>query len=144
MEQNFNRFDLAYLNMAKIWSDLSYGKRLKVGAILVKDRMIISDGYNGTPNGMDNVCEDENNQTHWYVLHAENNALLKCLKSGVSTDGATLYVTHSCCKECSKLIYQAGIQRVVYIEEYRDLEGINFLKDRGIQVQQINILEHEK
>lgn len=120
------RYDLAYLRMAKTWSDLSHCKRKKVGAIIVKNDMIISDGYNGTPSGFDNCCEDENGETHWFVLHAEANAILKVAKSTNNCEGATLYLTLSPCRDCSKLILQSGIQRVVYERDYKDTEGINF------------------
>lgn len=133
-------YDTAYLRMANEWAQLSYCTRKKVGALIVKDRMIISDGYNGTPSGFENVCEDCEGKTKWYVLHAEANAILKVAKSSQSSDGATLYVTHSPCKECSKLILQAGIIRVVYCQEYRDLEGVNFLKSAGIMVDKLDIL----
>lgn len=119
------------------WGNLSYCERKKVGALIVKDRMIISDGYNGTPTGMENICEDEDNYTKWYVLHAEANAIMKVASSTQSCSGATLYVTLSPCKDCSKLIYQAGIVRVVYIEQYKDTTGIDFLKDAGVEVVQI-------
>ena len=114
--------------MAETWGKLSYCKRRQVGAIIVKNRMIISDGYNGTPTGFENVCEDEENYTKWYVLHAEANAILKVASSTQSCDGATLYVTLSPCRECSKLIHQSGISRVVYSEAYKDLSGVEFLK----------------
>ena len=123
--------------MAREWGTLSYCERRKVGALIVKDRMIISDGYNGTPTGMENICEDEENYTKWYVLHAEANAIMKVASSTQSCSGATLYVTLSPCKDCSKLIYQAGIVRVVYIDQYKDTTGIDFLKDAGVEVVQI-------
>ena len=123
--------------MAREWGNLSYCKRRKVGALIVKNRMIISDGYNGTPTGMENICEDEENYTKWYVLHAEANAIMKVASSTQSCSGATLYVTLSPCKDCSKLIYQAGIVRVVYIDQYKDTTGIDFLKDAGVEVVQI-------
>ena len=123
--------------MAREWGNLSYCERRKVGALIVKDRMIISDGYNGTPTGMENICEDEENYTKWYVLHAEANAIMKVASSTQSCSGATLYVTLSPCKDCSKLIYQAGIVRVVYIDQYKDTTGIDFLKDAGVEVVQI-------
>ena len=126
-----NKFDIAYLKMALEWAKLSYCKRKQVGALIVKDRMIISDGYNGTPSGFENKCEDENGKTHWYVLHAEANALLKLASSTQSAKGATLYITLSPCKECTKLILQAGISKVVYIDEYSDDDGISFLRDHG-------------
>ena len=123
--------------MAGIWAQNSYCKRRKVGALLVKDKMIISDGYNGTPSGFENECEDENNQTKSYVLHAEANAITKVAKSGNSSLGATLYVTSSPCLECSKLIIQAGIKRVVFSENYRLEDGINLLKRASIEVEQV-------
>lgn len=132
-----NKFDIAYLKMATEWAKLSYCKRKKVGAIIVKDRTIISDGYNGTPSGFDNCCEDENGDTHWYVLHAEANAILKLASSTQSAKGATLYITLSPCKECSKLIVQSGITKVYYINEYKDLEGVRLMKDNGIDVQRV-------
>ena len=123
--------------MAETWGKLSYCKRRQVGAIIVKNRMIISDGYNGTPTGFENVCEDEENYTKWYVLHAEANAILKVASSTQSCDGATLYVTLSPCRECSKLIHQSGISRVVFSEAYKDLSGVEFLKKAGVVVNQI-------
>lgn len=129
--------DQRYLNMADIWAQNSYCKRRKVGALIVKDKMIISDGYNGTPSGFENVCEDENNKTKPYVLHAEANAITKVAKSNNSSEGATLYVTSSPCMECSKLIIQAGIKRVVFTENYRLEDGINLLKRAGIDVEQV-------
>ena len=137
MKSKENKYDKAYLKMAREWGNLSYCERRKVGALIVKDRMIISDGYNGTPTGMENVCEDEENYTKWYVLHAEANAIMKVASSTQSCSGATLYVTLSPCKDCSKLIYQAGIVRVVYIDQYKDTTGIDFLKDAGVEVVQI-------
>ncbi|NCP45346.1 MAG: CMP deaminase [Flavobacteriales bacterium CG18_big_fil_WC_8_21_14_2_50_32_9] len=139
MEEKYNeekqlRYDLAYLKMAKEWSKLSHCERKQVGALVVKDRMIISDGYNGVPTGFDNCCEDEIGKTLWYVLHAEANALMKLAKSTNNANGATLYITLSPCKECSKLILQAGIQRVVYCTNYKDDSGISFLKEAGIEV----------
>jgi len=132
------RYDLAYLKMARTWSELSHCVRKKVGAIIVKNDMIISDGYNGTPSGFDNCCENEKGDTHWYVLHAEANAILKVSKSTNNSQGATLYLTLSPCKDCSKLILQAGITRVVYENDYKDISGVSFLKDAGIEVAQIN------
>tara|TARA_B100000886_G_scaffold328401_1_gene276754 strand:+ start:43 stop:468 length:426 start_codon:yes stop_codon:yes gene_type:complete len=132
-----NKYDKAYLKMAREWGNLSYCERRKVGALIVKGRMIISDGYNGTPTGMENICEDEEKYTKWYVLHAEANAIMKVASSTQSCSGATLYVTLSPCKDCSKLIYQAGIVRVVYIDQYKDTTGIDFLKDAGVEVVQI-------
>jgi len=131
--------DQRYLKMADIWSQNSYCKRRQVGALIVKDKMIISDGYNGTPAGFENICEDEDNKTKPYVLHAEANAITKVAKSGNSSDGATLYVTSSPCIECSKLIIQAGIKRVVFTESYRLEEGINLLKRADIDVTQVDI-----
>jgi len=128
------KFDKSYLEMARIWSQNSYCKRKQVGALIVKDRMIISDGYNGTPSGFENVCEDENDHTKAYVLHAEANAITKVAKSSNSSDGATLYVTASPCMECAKLIIQAGIKRVVYGEDYRVLDGVELLRRAGIEV----------
>lgn len=129
--------DQRYLKMAGIWAQNSYCKRRKVGALLVKDKMIISDGYNGTPSGFENECEDEDNKTKTYVLHAEANAITKVAKSGNSSLGATLYVTSSPCIECSKLIIQAGIKRVVFTESYRLEDGINLLRRANIEVEQI-------
>ena len=137
MKSKENKYDKAYLKMAREWGNLSYCERRKVGALIVKDRVIISDGYNGTPTGMENICEDEENYTKWYVLHAEANAIMKVASSTQSCSGATLYVTLSPCKDCSKLIYQAGIVRVVYIDQYKDTTGIDFLKDAGVEVVQI-------
>ena len=133
------KYDIAYLKMAETWGKLSYCKRRQVGAIIVKNRMIISDGYNGTPTGFENVCEDEENYTKWYVLHAEANAILKVASSTQSCDGATLYVTLSPCRECSKLIHQSGISRVVYSEAYKDLSGVEFLKKAGVKVNQVSL-----
>ena len=132
------KFDHSYLEMAEIWAQNSYCKRRKVGALLVKDRMIISDGYNGTPSGFENVCEDENGVTKPYVLHAEANAISKVAKSANSADGATLYVTASPCVECAKLIIQSGIRRVVYRDEYRLTDGIDLLRRAGVEVEKID------
>jgi len=132
------KYDTAYLRMAVEWAKLSHCNRKQVGALIVKDNMIISDGYNGTPSGFTNCCEDDGGDTHWYVLHAEANAILKVAKSTQSADGATLYITLSPCKECSKLIIQAGIKRVVYKKKYKDTEGIDFLNEYGIQLTHIN------
>ncbi|MDQ5928824.1 MAG: dCMP deaminase [Bacteroidota bacterium] len=140
-ETKQNRYDKAYLRIAKEWGLLSYCQRKKVGAIIVKDRMIISDGYNGTPTGFENCCEDQEGVTRWDVLHAEANAILKVARSTQSCEGATLYITLSPCKECSKLIHQAGIKRVVYQSGYRDDSGIAFLKKAGVIVEQIQSLE---
>lgn len=126
--------DKRYIRMAQIWAENSYCQRLKVGALIVKDNMIISDGYNGTPAGFENVCEDENNKTKPYVLHAEANAITKIARSGNSSDGSTLYVTAAPCIECSKLIIQAGIKRVVYFEKYRLVDGIDLLERAKIEV----------
>ncbi len=131
------KFDKAYLEMAAVWARNSYCRRRQVGALIVKDRMIISDGYNGTPSGFENVCEDENGVTKPYVLHAEANAITKVAKSGNSSEGATLYVTASPCVECSKLIIQAGIRRVVYKDSYRLTDGIELLERAGIEVEQV-------
>ena len=132
------KFDRSYLRMAQIWAENSYCKRRKVGALLVKNNMIISDGYNGTPSGFENICEDENGVTKPYVLHAEANAITKVAKSGNSSLGATLYVTASPCIECSKLIIQAGIKRVVYKDEYRLTDGVDLLRKAGITVEKID------
>ncbi|TNE77056.1 MAG: dCMP deaminase family protein [Bacteroidetes bacterium] len=131
------RYDKAYLRMAKTWSELSHCKRKQVGALIVKDRMIISDGYNGTPSGFDNDCEDEAGDTRWYVLHAEANAITKVARSTHNCNGATLYLTLSPCKECSKLVVQSGISKVVYMMEYKDDSGIRFLESAGIEIVQI-------
>ena len=128
------KYDIAYLKMAKEWAKLSYCHRRQVGALIVKDKMIISDGYNGTPTGFENVCEDEENNTKWYVLHAEANAIMKVAASTQSCEGATLYITLSPCRECSKLIFQSGIKRLVYIVEYKDKTGIDFLKKSGLEI----------
>ncbi|MBQ4223356.1 MAG: dCMP deaminase family protein [Prevotella sp.] len=135
--------DLRYLRMARIWSENSYCTRRKVGALVVKDKMIISDGYNGTPSGFENVCEDDNNVTKPYVLHAEANAITKLARSSNNSDGSTLYVTASPCLECSKLIIQAGIRRVVYGEEYRLADGLELLRRAKIEVKFINLQENE-
>ncbi|ATA90178.1 CMP deaminase [Capnocytophaga stomatis] len=135
------RYDKAYMRMALEWAKLSHCKRKQVGAIIVKDRMIISDGYNGTPTGFDNCCEDENGDTKWYVLHAEANAIMKVASSTQSSWGATLYITMSPCKECSKLIHQSGIKRVVYKEAYKDDEGIAFLKKAGVEIVHLSDVE---
>ena len=132
------QFDLRYLQMAKIWSKNSYCKRRKVGALIVKDKMIISDGFNGTPSGFENDCEDEDFKTKQYVLHAEANALTKVAKSNNSSIGATLYITTSPCLECSKLIIQSGIKRVVFYEKYRITNGLDLLKRASIEIIQIN------
>ncbi len=133
------KYDITYLKMALEWSKLSHCVRKKVGAIIVKNGMIISDGYNGMPSGLDNCCETDNNETNWNVIHAEANAILKCAKHGQSCNGSTLYQTHSPCKNCSTLILQSGIKRLVYIEDYKDLSGINFLRDAGIEINRIDV-----
>lgn len=135
------RYDKAYLKIALEWGSLSYCNRKKVGAIIVKDRMIISDGYNGTPSGFDNCCEDENGVTRWDVLHAEANAILKVARSTQSCQDATLYITLSPCKDCSKLIHQSGITRVVYQKGYHDNSGLQFLLKAGVEVVHIPELE---
>ena len=132
------KFDQSYLEMAAVWARNSYCKRRQVGALLVKDRMIISDGYNGTPSGFENICEDENGVTKPYVLHAEPNAITKVAKSGNNSLGATLYVTAAPCLECSKLIIQAGIRRVVYRDEYRLTDGVDLLRAAGIEVEKVD------
>ena len=131
------RYDRAYLRMATEWAKLSYCERRQVGAIIVKNNIIIADGFNGTPSGFENCCEDSNGRTHWYVLHAEANAILKLAKSNNRGQNSTLYITLSPCKDCSKLILQAGIKRVVYIKGYKDSEGIDFLSKAGIEIVQI-------
>ena len=128
------KYDRAYLRMVLEWAQLSHSKRKQVGALIVKNRMIISDGYNGTPSGFENCCEDEKGKTHWYVLHAEANAILKTASSTHDCSGATLYLTMSPCKECSKLVHQAGIKRLVFINKYKDTSGINFLEEAGVDV----------
>ena len=133
-EKKQHDLDVRYMRMARIWAENSYCKRRRVGALIVKDKMIISDGYNGTPSGFENVCEDGNNVTKPYVLHAEANAITKIARSGNNSDGATLYVTTSPCIECAKLIIQAGIRRVIYGEKYRLEDGINPLTPANIDV----------
>ena len=133
------RYDKVYLKMALTWAELSHCSRKKVGAIIVKDDAIISDGYNGTPSGFDNCCENDLGETHWYVLHAEANAILKVAKSTNNCSGATLYLTHSPCKDCSKLILQSGIKRLVFRDKYRDTAGIDFLVAAGLEVEHIQI-----
>ena len=135
--------DQRYLKMAEIWAQNSYCKRRKVGALIVKEKMIISDGYNGTPSGFENICEDENNVTKPYVLHAEANAITKVAKSNNSSEDATLYVTSSPCMECAKLIIQAGIKRVVFTESYRVEDGIKLLKRANIEIKQVEELSTE-
>jgi dCMP deaminase len=135
------KYDKAYLRIAQEWGKLSYCKRRQVGALIVKDRMIISDGYNGTPSGFENFCEDDEGYTKWYVLHAEANAILKVAASTQSCKGATLYITMSPCKECSKLIHQAGFVEVVYHEAYKDDSGLKFLEKAGIKLKLIEDLK---
>ena len=135
--------DYRYLRMARVWAENSYCKRRKVGALVVKQKMIISDGYNGTPSGFENICEEENGITKPYVLHAEANAITKLARSGNNSDGSTLYVTASPCIECAKLIIQAGIKRVVYGEKYRLTEGIDLLKRANIEIEFLNIKDDE-
>ena len=139
-----HQFDLRYLEMARIWATNSYCKRRQVGALIVKGRMIISDGYNGTPVGFENECEDENNHTKPYVLHAEANAITKVAKSNNSSEGSTLYITSSPCLECATLIIQAGICRVVFSDNYRILDGIELLKRANIEIVQIDNLKDEQ
>ena len=136
-EQKQRQLDIRYIRMAKIWAENSYCARRQVGALLVKDKMIISDGYNGTPSGFENICEDDMGTTKPYVLHAEANAITKVAKSANSSEGATLYITASPCIECSKLIIQSGIKRVVYCETYRIEDGLDLLNKVGIQTEQV-------
>lgn len=131
------RYDRAYLKMAAQWAQLSHCKRKKVGALIVREGMIISDGYNGTPSGFENQCEDENGDTKWYVLHAEANAITKVARSTNNARNATLYLTLSPCRECSKLVHQIGVRRLVYMDEYKDASGLNFLRQAGVEVVQI-------
>ena len=133
------KFDRSYIEMARVWAKNSYCKRRQVGALIVKDRMIISDGYNGTPSGFENICEDENGNTKPYVLHAEANAITKVAKSHNSSDGATLYITDSPCMECAKLIIQSGIVRVVYENKYRITDGLDLLERAGVMVEQLKL-----
>ena len=142
-EEKQHLLDLRYLRMARIWSENSYCLRRQVGALVVKDKMIISDGYNGTPSGFENQCEDEGNVTKPYVLHAEANAITKLARSSNNSEGSTLYVTASPCMECAKLIIQSGIRRVVYGEEYRLADGIQLLRRAGIDIKYINLQAHE-
>ena len=134
-----DKLDERYLRMAKIWAENSYCERRKVGALIVKDKMIISDGYNGTPSGFENNCEEDNNITKPYVLHAEANAITKVAKSNNSSDGSTLYVTTSPCMECSKLIIQSGIKRVVFDEKYRITDGLELLERAGIELKNLEL-----
>jgi dCMP deaminase len=128
------RYDEAYMRMAAEWAQLSHCNRKQVGALIVKDRMIIADGFNGTPTGFPNACENADGETNWYVLHAEANAITKLARSNNSSVGATLYITMSPCRECSKLIHQAGISRVVYRDEYKDPQGLDFLRSAGVEL----------
>lgn len=139
MKEKQRKYDKAYLRMAQEWAKLSHCKRKQVGSLIVKDRMIISDGYNGTPTGFENKCEDEEGNTKWYVLHAEANAITKVAGSTHSCRGGTLYLTLSPCKDCSKLIYQSGIVRLVYIDEYKDRSGLDFLEKAGVEIEQIEV-----
>lgn len=132
------RYDKVYMEMAKQWSSLSFCTRKQVGALIVKNKTIISDGYNGAPSGFHNTCEDCDNKTHWYVIHAEANAILKCAKNGHSCEGATMYLTHSPCKDCSKLILGSGIKRLVFSEVYRDSDGLDFLRKCGLEIIELN------
>ncbi|MHA7055825.1 deoxycytidylate deaminase [Aquimarina sp. M1] len=136
------KYDKAYLRIAREWGKLSHCDRKKVGAVIVKDRMIISDGFNGTPTGFENPCEDEEGYTKWYVLHAEANAISKVASSTQSCKGATLYITLSPCKECSKLIHQAGIKRIVYQRGYKDNSGLSFLEKAGVEIEKITDLDN--
>lgn len=131
------RYDRAYMRMAREWAQLSHCTRKKVGALLVREGMIISDGYNGTPTGFPNDCEDKDGLTHWYVLHAEANAIMKVARSTNNANGATLYLTHSPCRECSKLILQAGIRRLVFLDPYKDPTGLDLLKKGGVMVHRL-------
>lgn len=133
------KFDISYLKMCEIWGQNSYCERKKVGALLVKDKNIISDGYNGCPSGMTNQCEDENGNTHWYVLHAESNLLSKLAKNNFSSEDSILYITLSPCKECSKLLVQCGIKKVIFTEFYRDLTGLELLLEKGIELIYYNL-----
>jgi dCMP deaminase len=132
-----HQFDIRYIQMARVWARNSYCKRRQVGALIVKDRMIISDGYNGTPSGFENECEDENGNSKPYVLHAEANAITKVAKSNNSSEGATLYITASPCMDCAKLIIQSGITRIVYADQYRITEGLDLLEKAGIEIVKI-------
>jgi dCMP deaminase len=138
MQKKQLKYDQAYMRMAFEWAKLSYCERRQVGALIVKKRMIISDGFNGTPSGFENCCEDENGETKWYVLHAEANAILKVASSTQSCDNATLYITLSPCKECCKLIHQSGIKRVVYAKAYKDVAGLDFLRKAGVEITELN------
>lgn len=137
MNKKQQRYDQAYMRMASEWAKLSHCKRKKVGALIVKDRMIISDGFNGTPSGFDNHCEDDEDNTKWHVLHAEANAILKVANSTQSCKDATLYLTMSPCKECSKLVHQSGIKRLVYKNPYSDTSGLDFLEKAGVKITEL-------
>jgi dCMP deaminase len=141
MNSKQHKYDIAYLKMALEWAKLSHCERKQVGALIVKGRMIISDGFNGTPSGFDNCCEDDEGLTKWEVLHAEANAILKVAGSTQSAERATLYITLSPCQQCSKLIHQAGIKRVVYCRDYRDTSGIDFLEKAGVETQYLPLNE---
>ena len=143
-EEKQRQLDIRYLKMARVWAENSYCVRRQVGALIVKDKMIISDGYNGTPSGFENVCENDMGTTKPYVLHAEANAITKIARSHNSSEGATMYVTTSPCIECAKLIIQAGIVRVVYCDEYHVTDGLDLLRRAGIEVCRIDITDHEK
>ena len=140
-EEKQRQLDIRYMKMARIWAENSYCVRRQVGALIVRDKMIISDGYNGTPSGFENVCEDETGKTKPYVLHAEANAITKVAKSNNSSEGATLYVTSSPCIECAKLIIQSGIKRVVYADSYHSMDGIDLLKRVGIEIVKVELSE---
>lgn len=140
-EEKQRQLDIRYMKMARIWAENSYCVRRQVGALIVRDKMIISDGYNGTPSGFENICEDETGKTKLYVLHAEANAITKVAKSNNSSEGATLYVTSSPCIECAKLIIQSGIKRVVYADSYHSMDGIDLLKRVGIEIVKVELSE---
>ena len=140
-EEKQRQLDIRYMKMARIWAENSYCARRQVGALIVRDKMIISDGYNGTPSGFENICEDETGKTKPYVLHAEANAITKVAKSNNSSEGATLYVTSSPCIECAKLIIQSGIKRVVYADSYHSMDGIDLLKRVGIEIVKVELSE---
>jgi dCMP deaminase len=140
-EEKQRQLDIRYMKMARIWAENSYCVRRQVGALIVRDKMIISDGYNGTPSGFENICEDETGKTKPYVLHAEANAITKVAKSNNSSEGATLYVTSSPCIECAKLIIQSGIKRVVYADSYHSMDGIDLLKRVGIEIVKVELSE---
>lgn len=141
MNSKQRKYDIAYLRMAREWAKLSHCERKQVGALIVKDRMIISDGFNGTPTGFDNCCEDDDGITKWEVLHAEANAILKVAASTQSAAGATLYVTLSPCRDCSKLIHQSGIKRVVFSTKYKDISGLKFLEKAGVELEYLPLDE---